>query len=330
MSAALRSTAPSRREVLWVALGALFWLAWSAGLRPLELPDEGRYVGVAWEALRSGHWLVPTLNGEPFFHKPPLFYWITEVAMSVLGPNELAARAAPLLGGWVAVMSLWALLRRWAGAGTARAAALVLLAMPLALLASQYANLDMLVAGCVTATVTLAADALLRRQHGEPHRIVLLSAHAMAGLGILAKGLIGLVLPGLVVIAWLLWRRRWRDLPVLFWPPGLLAMAAIAAPWYLAMQARFAEFLHFFLVVQHFQRFSGAGFNNAMPVWFFPAVLLVANLPGLCRAPVSWVFASTRDAAAYPWLHSLTAVSTRRGVALWRIEPAQLDCGKVP
>ncbi len=54
-------------------------------LRPLALPDEGRYVGVAWEMVRSGHWLVPTLDGLPYFHKPPLFYWITATSLSWFG-----------------------------------------------------------------------------------------------------------------------------------------------------------------------------------------------------------------------------------------------------
>ena len=56
-----------------VALLLCVWLAATAWIRPLTLPDEGRYVGVAWEMVRSGNWLVPTLDTLPFFHKPPLF-----------------------------------------------------------------------------------------------------------------------------------------------------------------------------------------------------------------------------------------------------------------
>ena len=52
---------------------ALLWLGCTAWMRPLSLPDEGRYVGVAWEMLRSGNWLTPTLDALPFLHKPPLF-----------------------------------------------------------------------------------------------------------------------------------------------------------------------------------------------------------------------------------------------------------------
>src|SRR5262245_20162004 len=60
------------------------WLVATAGLRPLLLPDEGRYAGVAREMLR-GDGLVPTLDGLPFFHKPPLFYWLDMAAMHVVG-----------------------------------------------------------------------------------------------------------------------------------------------------------------------------------------------------------------------------------------------------
>src|SRR5439155_8690221 len=56
-------------------LAIVAWLGATAWYRPLTLPDEGRYVGVVWEMLRSGNSVVPTLNGMPFFHKPPLFYW---------------------------------------------------------------------------------------------------------------------------------------------------------------------------------------------------------------------------------------------------------------
>ena len=62
------------RSPAFLLLVCAFWLAVLVGIRPLMLPDEGRYVGVAWEMLSSGDWLTPTLDGLPFFHKPPLFY----------------------------------------------------------------------------------------------------------------------------------------------------------------------------------------------------------------------------------------------------------------
>jgi len=69
------SAAPTSATAL--SLAVFLWLAAVAWLRPLSLPDEGRYVGVALEMLWSGNWLEPTLDTLPYFHKPPLFYWLT-------------------------------------------------------------------------------------------------------------------------------------------------------------------------------------------------------------------------------------------------------------
>ncbi|HEY9460708.1 MAG TPA: hypothetical protein VIR04_07905, partial [Paralcaligenes sp.] len=75
-----------------VVIATFLWLAATTWTRPLLLPDEGRYVGVAWSMLDVGQFSVPRLDGLPFFHKPPLFYWITALAMQCFGANEWAAR----------------------------------------------------------------------------------------------------------------------------------------------------------------------------------------------------------------------------------------------
>jgi hypothetical protein len=98
---------------------------------------------------------------------------------------------------------------------------------------------------------------------------------------VLAKGLIGAVLPALVIGIWLLMGQRWRTLRALVWLPGVLLFVAVAAPWFVAMQWRFAGFLDYFFVVQHFKRFAAGGFNNVQPFWFYPAVLLLFTLPWL-------------------------------------------------
>ncbi|MFG6486223.1 ArnT family glycosyltransferase [Roseateles sp. BYS78W] len=274
----------------WVVAAAVFaWLAATAWARPLMLPDEGRYVGVALEMLRSGDWLTPTLDGLPYFHKPPLFYWITATSMSVFGANAWAARAAPLLGACLAALSLHAFARRWTPAGEARVGLRVLLVQPLFFLGAQFANLDMLVAGCISATVLLLADAALSAEHGRQHHGTREAAYVMAALGVLAKGLIGAVLPGLIVALWLLLRRRGAVLRALISWRGVLLFTAIACPWFVAMQLRFNGFLDYFFVVQHFKRFAAGGFNNVQPFWFYPAVLAAGAAPFL------------------PWLRAATA-----------------------
>lgn len=276
----------SAAQAQWVGhakilLAIVLWLGCTAWLRPLMLPDEGRYASVAWEMVRSGDWLTPTLNGLPFFHKPPLFYWISGAALALTGQTELAARAASLLGASLGAFSLYLFTWRWVGRTLALRALLVLLVQPLFFLGAQFANLDMLVAGCITATILCLAHAALSFETGHKHRTALMCAYVLAALGVLAKGLIGLVLPAMVIGLWLLLRKRGRSLWALISWPGMAIFLLIAGPWFVLMQQRFDGFLHYFFVVQHFQRFASGGFNNVQPFWFYPVVLIACSLPCL-------------------------------------------------
>ncbi len=269
------------RRAAAAAVLALLWLLATSWARPLLLPDEVRYVGVAWEMLRSGDWLTPTLNGLPYFHKPPLFYWITAAAMWLFGANAWAARAAPLLGACLAATALFVFAQRWATPRTAGLALLVLLAQPLIYVGGQFANLDMLVAGCISATILLLAHAALAAEAGHATPGALIAAYAMAALGLLAKGLIGVVLPALVIGSWLVLRWRWSCLAGLWSWWGVLVFLVLAAPWFMAMQALYPDFANYFFIVQHFKRFAGGGFNNVQPFWFYPIVLAALSLPWL-------------------------------------------------
>ena len=85
-------TAPRwQRLAPWLLPALLLVLmAW----RPLATPDEGRYAEVGRWMLVSGDWLVQRLNGIPFFHKPPLLYWLEASVFAVLGASPWTARPA--------------------------------------------------------------------------------------------------------------------------------------------------------------------------------------------------------------------------------------------
>lgn len=260
------------------------WLLATMGLRPLLLPDEGRYAEVA-RAMLHGDWLVPTLNGLPFFHKPPLFYWLDIAAMQVFGETAFAARFGAMLGAWLMGASLLLAMRRWHGERPAAIALAVLATTPFFFVGAQYANHDMLVGGLITAAVLAFARAV--DVPLKPALRWLVLGWAMCGLALLAKGLIGVVLPALVIGPWLLAQRRWRELLALLHPLGLLAFVAVAAPWCVAMQLRFPGFFDYFFVEQHFRRFAQGGFNNAHGAWFFVVLLPLMTLPWSAWLPAA-------------------------------------------
>ena len=83
-------------------------------LRPLLPVDETRYIGVAWEMWQRGDLLVPWLNGEPYSHKPPLYFWLIHAGWWLFGVNDWWPRSVAALvslAGWPTAM----LLGRWIG-----------------------------------------------------------------------------------------------------------------------------------------------------------------------------------------------------------------------
>jgi 4-amino-4-deoxy-L-arabinose transferase-like glycosyltransferase len=273
------------RPAAWLLLSLLaLWLVALAGWRPIALPDEGRYGGVAYEMMSDGQWLTPTLFGLPYFHKPPLMYWLDVAALHLLGPTPLALRAAPLLGAWLMGLALWIEARaRWGEAEAAQALAL-LAVLPLFYLAGQYANHDMLVAGWISLAVVASRRAF---EPGRRRLAWLCLGWAAMALGLLSKGLIGVVLPGLIVLPVLLWQKRWADLRFALHPLALAVFAVIALPWFFAMQQRFPGFYDYFVIEQHFHRYTESRFNNAQPWWFFVAVLPLGTLPISLRLPAA-------------------------------------------
>ncbi|MDE2371726.1 MAG: glycosyltransferase family 39 protein [Burkholderiales bacterium] len=265
-----------RGGALAPALALALWLLFSIGLRPLALPDEGRYAGVALEMLH-GDALQPTLDGLPFFHKPPLLYWLDLLPLRLLGANGFAARCGPALLGWLLGMALFLHLRRRHGEAVARTGLLVLATSPLFFIGAQYVNHDVGVAACITAALLATLRAV-----EDPRRVALrwlMLGWLFCGLGVLAKGLIGIVLPAAVIGPWLLAQGRWRQVLGLLHPAALLVFAAVTLPWMAAMQLRHPAFFDYFIVEQHFRRFTGTNFNNRMPFWFFVVVLPLLMLP---------------------------------------------------
>ena len=276
----LPTTGPVAADVLRCALALGVWLGLTMAVRPLAVPDEGRYVGVAWEMLTSGNWVTPTLNGSPYFHKPPLFYWMTACAIKLFGPGMIAARVA----SWLAAVALgtgtFVFVRRWLDADVALRAVLIFATMPLLFGGAQFANLDMLVAACIGLCALAGAHALLADEAGSRAPWAGIAAFAMAGAGVLAKGLIGLALPGLVLVVWATATGRMRHLMRLMTSlPGWMLFCLMTAPWFIAMSRAFDGFIHYFFVVQHFQRFSGSSFNNVQPFWFYVPVLALGAFP---------------------------------------------------
>ena len=297
----------AKRGWLLLFLGIVGFYLWGLGLLPLVGPDEPRYAEVAREMLARNDLITPTLGGIPWFEKPPLLYWMMMAGYRLLGVTEYAARLGPAVCGLLTAVFIY-----WIGktfeksSDTAEAAlvenseqsrydlgrfsALIWLSSLGAIAFSHGASFDIV----VTMTVTGALACLLvwhvrsaqgpGKDAGEPPArmpALLIGFYLFIGLSLLAKGLIGIVIPFGVIAAYLLIRREWPNksfVKSLFWG-GPLALA-VAAVWFGPMLSRHGwKFIDQFIIQHHFARFVTNKYHHPAPFYFYLLVLAALSLP---------------------------------------------------
>ena len=280
-------------------LHASHWLLWSAlfffilvtlyalGLRTLVPPDEGRYAEIGREMFASGDWVTTRLNGIKYFEKPPLQAWMNALTFSAFGLGEWQARLWTGLSCILGVLAVG-----WAGRTVFSPrvgfyAALVLASSLFWLAAGQINSLDMSLSGMMTVCL---AGLLIAQSDTTSARMrrnwMLVTWGAMAG-AVLAKGLVGLVLPGAVLVLYTVAARDWDIWRRLHLGKGLLLFVAIAAPWFILVALRNPEQPHFFFIHEHFERFLTTGHKREGHWYYFIALLIPGVIPWLGVFPQS-------------------------------------------
>ncbi len=269
------------RTLLALLLLAVLLLVIEPGKVPLFEPDEGRYGEIPREMLASRDFMTPRLNGVLYFEKPPLYYWSVAASMALLGPTELAVRLPGKLAAVSMVLLAVAFARRRWGARTGLVAGLILSTSLLLVALARIALIDpMLSAALSAATFAFAAFAESdAARDARRARRALYGFHAACAAAILLKGLVGVVLPGGAIVLWTLATGRWRTLGRVFSRGPLLLFFLLAVPWHVVMALRHRDFLQFYFVHEHFQRFATTEHRRTGPALYFIPVLIAGLLP---------------------------------------------------
>jgi 4-amino-4-deoxy-L-arabinose transferase-like glycosyltransferase len=250
------------------------------GAHGLWEPDESRYAEIAREMLESQNWIVPHLNYVIYVEKPPLLYWLVAAAFSIFGGNEFAARLVSALAAVVTVFATYLFALGGFGRRTALLAGTMLAVSPLFAAMAQVVTTDLL----LTALTTVALFSLFA--HWKHGGIWCWLAYVAMALGVLAKGPVAVLLPVASLAAFLWWQGGLRSsLRRFHFLGGAVVVAAIAAPWFVAVAMRVPGFMDFYFVGEHFRRFFEVDYSHAEPAWFYLPVLLVGLFPWSLAAP---------------------------------------------
>lgn len=255
------------------------------GRSPLLAPDEARYAEIPREMLESGDFITPRLNYVAYFDKPPLYYWLNALSFSVFGETEFAARLFSALAGLGTILLTWRL--GWAlyGRRAALFSALVLGTSVGFVVQARLNTIDMTLTFLMTATLCAFAAAARRGGDGKAGYYCL--AYACAALMVLAKGLIGIVLPAAIMLICATLYGRWRLIPRMRPVRGLLLILLVCAPWFILVSARNPGFARYFFVHEQFQRFLSTHHRHSEPFWYFIPILAGLMFPWSWFLPVS-------------------------------------------
>ncbi|QQA45091.1 ArnT family glycosyltransferase [Pelagovum pacificum] len=254
----------------------------------LWFSDEVRYAEVYSNLVSDGHWVVLRLNGEPYPDKPPVFFLLVRALDLIPGvgmPHVLYLASAVSAGLLLAALVS---LGRAVGVGREGRAGgvLVLLALPAMSLLLHYVRMDLL----FTALMIWAQAAFYRHYIGGKPASVAYGGYALAGLAILVKGPLGLLLPLAAVALPALVRGQWRRLVSLTTLLGLLVALAVVSLWGVGIVAVEGwDFLMGDILGQQVVARAVDTFHHSEPVtfyfWMLPLLLMpwtgmVAGLRG--------------------------------------------------
>lgn len=278
-------TTAERKLLAALLVGLALWLFLPAGWRTLWSPDEGRYAEIPREMVASGDWVTPRLDGVKYFEKPPLFYWSAALAIAAFGVDERALRAVPALFALLGAAATILAARRLWGTHAAFMAGVALGTMPLYFGIANLLAIDMAVSALIT--VTLLAFLAAAQSTGRRRDLWLGAFYGAAALATLAKGLIGIAIPGMVILAWLSLTGRWRDLTRYRMVFGTLLFLVIAGPWHWMVQARNPEWAWFYFVHEHFLRYTTTLHKRSEPFWFYLPVVIFGAFPWSAMIPAA-------------------------------------------
>lgn len=275
----------SKRFLLW-SLCAVLWFS-SLGLRELIHPDEGRYSEISREMVVTRDFVTPHLDGLKYFEKPPLQYWITAGAFEAFGQSEFVARLWVGICGFLTLVLTWITARRLWGTTSADYAAICAAGMTFLIGMSHVVTLDMGVSFFLFAT--LCSFILAHHESATPreNRYWMWFAWATMAGSLLSKGLIGIVIPGAVLVLYCLATRQWSLWKKMEWIPGLLIFSILGLPWHFLVAARNPEWAQFYLIHEHFVRFLTKEHHRAGPWYYFIPILVGGLIPWTSLLPAA-------------------------------------------
>ena len=252
------------------------------GAYPLLEPDETRYVTMARDMFTSGNYLTLYLNGEYFFEKPPLFFWLESLSFWFFKDiSEFTARFPVVILSLLPLGLLFFLSEKVKNQKFAFLNSAILLTTLEYVLITKIAMLDSVLTSLVSSSVLCYFFTFFVSE--ENKKYFWYSCYILMGLAVLAKGIPGVVIPAGTILAGTIIFRTYKE-TLKNMPVGIVLFLIIALPWHIIMLLKHGSRLfNEYIIKHHLMRFLGAEvIHRNEPVYFYFVTLLWGLFP--------WIF----------------------------------------
>lgn len=266
--------------ILFISFAIIYVMLLAA--YPLLEPDETRYVTMARDMFTSGNYLTLYLNGEYFFEKPPLFFWLESLSFWFFKDiSEFTARFPVVILSLLPLGLLFFLSEKVKNQKFAFLNSAILLTTLEYVLITKIAMLDSVLTSLVSSSVLCYFFTFFVSE--ENKKYFWYSCYILMGLAVLAKGIPGVVIPaGTILTGTIIFRTYKETLKNM--PAGIVLFLIIALPWHIIMLLKHGSlFFNEYIIKHHLMRFLGAEvIHRNEPVYFYFVTLLWGLFP--------WIF----------------------------------------
>ena len=244
--------------------------------------DETRYVDMSKVMHQTKDFLTLYLNGEYFFEKPPLYFWLENISFFVFQKiNEFTARIPGVLETIFVIFALYfGILKATKNKVFAFTTSIILATEVEYLILSKIAILDILLANCVFASIFCFVATLFSKEKNKKY--FWWGFYLFCALATLAKGIPGLFLPFACAFFAGLYTKKLKE----YFKPkyllvGLFIFFVVVLPWHIIMfHIHDPLFFNEYIIKHHIARFLGGEIiHRDEPFWFYFVVLLWGMVP---------------------------------------------------
>lgn len=237
------------------------------GAYPLLDIDETRYVDMAKNMFNTKDFLTLYLNGDYFFEKPPLYFWLECLSFGFFkAVNEFSARIPMVLLSLLPLGFLIFLARKVKNDKFATVTAITLLTSLEYMFMTKIAILDSVLTSFVVSSVLSYFCTFFVEEKRKKYFWIL--TYLFSAFAVLAKGIPGIAIPAIVITVSTIIFKTYNETLKYSW--GFLIFLLITLPWHIAMLKMYPDlFYQEYIYKHHILRFLGSDVIHRNQPWYF-------------------------------------------------------------